>query len=135
MIESALYHCSSCMTMMPWAPLWVTSSDGVRVKRSSCLMPALKASRHMSVQCVCPRHRRAIGAAWNDSLPHLGLDKFGRLFGLKDDDGVGADAGKVAEQLAAKMPVVPPLLCDRYIPVQNLAGLVAVAIRAPPCVP
>ena len=49
MIESALYHCSSCMTMMPWATLWVTSSDGVRVKRSPCLMPALKASRHMSV--------------------------------------------------------------------------------------
>ena len=38
MIETSWYRCSSCMTMMLWTPLRVTSSDEVRAKRSPCHM-------------------------------------------------------------------------------------------------
>ena len=49
MIEPALYRCSSRMTIMPWTRCGSPALTGVRVKRSPCLMSALKASRHMSV--------------------------------------------------------------------------------------
>lgn len=136
MIEPALYRCSSRMTIMPWTPLRITSSDGGEGETLALF--------HVGAEGE-PTHERPHASVLGIVGPlvplgtapcrHLGLDKFGRLFGLKDDDGVSSDAKRVAEQFAAKMPVAPPLLCDRYIPVRNLAGLVAVAIRAPQCVP